>query len=189
MISTTLNKRGRTPGMKVSGIFLFFGIALAVLGAIGIAFAILFTIGSVVFFGALMVAAGIAELIHAFKVRRPEYTVVNVVSGLLYAITGALMLTNPMAGALSLTLVVSTFLVAAGVVRCAYAFMHRRQPYWGWFLLGGIIDVALGAIILTYWPSTGLWVIGLFVGIEMLVHGVAWMGLSAIFRDVENTFG
>ena len=54
----------------------------------------------------------------------------------------------------------------------------RNNIYWSWSIISGIVSVVLGALIVVQWPVTALWVIGLFVSLEMLFHGAAALGLS-----------
>jgi len=55
------------------------------------------------------------------------------------------------------------------------AFGYRIQipNAWLWVLLSGIIDLVLGVMILMGLPGTAGWVIGLMVGINFLMMGVA----------------
>jgi len=167
-----------------SGTLLLFGISLVILGVLAIFSAVLFTFGTVLLVGCVMVAAGIAQGVHAF--RTGQRMALNLLSSLLYLIAGGVMLWNPFIGALSLTLVVGAFLVVAGFVRLSHGFSHRKEQGWGWFVSGGIIDVILGVVIGLGWPVTGLWLVGLFVGIEMLIHGVASIALSSAMRGMDQ---
>jgi uncharacterized membrane protein HdeD (DUF308 family) len=45
-------------------------------------------------------------------------------------------------------------------------------------LLNGVVDVILGFLIWNGWPESSLWVIGLFVGIDLIFHGVGWVMLG-----------
>jgi len=58
-----------------------------------------------------------------------------------------------------------------------------RFEGWGWSLLSGIISLLLGLAIWRQWPLSGLWVIGLFVGIEMLFSGLSWLMLGLAVRS------
>ena len=58
----------------------------------------------------------------------------------------------------------------------------ERFEGWGWVLLNGVVSVILGAGIWREWPLSGLWVIGLFVGIEMLFGGLSWVMLGLAVR-------
>jgi len=40
-------------------------------------------------------------------------------------------------------------------------------PGWGWHGSDGLITFVLGLLVLAEWPASGLWVIGLFVGIDL----------------------
>jgi len=170
----------------VSDTLMFLGIALIVLGMVAVVLSALFTIGTVMICGGLLVAAGIVEFIHACKAHGRKRVFLNIVSSLLYLLAGGIILFNPVAGALSLTLVISVFLLVAGVIRCAYGITHREQRTWGWFVFGGLVDIALGAFITLGWPATGLWVIGLFIGIEMLMYGFTMTMLSIEFKNMEH---
>src|SRR5208282_5184536 len=49
---------------------------------------------------------------------------------------------------------------------------------WGWQALGGIVTAIMGGLILADWPISGLWVIGLFVGIEVIFYGLDWIRVA-----------
>ena len=91
-------------------------------------------------------------------------------TGILYVVAGWMMVTNPQESAVLLTLVIAMFLVFEGVFRIV-ASLAARYPHWGWVLFNGVISLILGISIWQRWPYSGLWVIGLFVGIEMLFNG------------------
>ncbi len=187
MIITTNRPETAEVQELFSGKFLLFGIAMVVLGAIAMAVSFVTTIGTVMILGGIMVAAGIAETIHAIRARRRNRIFLNVVSALLYLIAGCALLYNPLAGALGITLVVSAFLVAAGIVRVVHGFAHSEEAHWGWFIFGGLVDMALGGLIMLGWPTSALWVIGLFVGIEMMLYGFTTMGFASAVREVEES--
>jgi uncharacterized membrane protein HdeD (DUF308 family) len=80
------------------------------------------------------------------------------------------MVTNPALAAVTLTLLIAMMLIVAGLFRVFIAFsipLHHR----GWLILNGVISILLGAMIWSSWPRSGLWVIGLFIGIDMIFDG------------------
>jgi hypothetical protein len=46
-----------------------------------------------------------------------------------------------------------------------------------------VVDLILGILILNGWPESSLWVIGLFIGIDLLFHGWAWVLLALGVRS------
>jgi len=159
------------------GWYLVLGIVLIVLGMIAIGSAFLMTIASVFFFGWILIVGGVMEVVHAFWHKRWAGFFVDLLTGILYVLAGWMMITNPQESALLLTLIIAMFLVFEGVFRIVAA-LTVRYPHWGWLLFNGAISLLLGFSIWRQWPYSGLWVIGLFVGIEMLLNGWSLVMLS-----------
>jgi uncharacterized membrane protein HdeD (DUF308 family) len=167
----------------------FSGISLIVIGMIAVAATFLFTVISMMVLAALMIAAGISEFVHAFRTRGTGKILLTVLSGILYLATGMMVLWNPVLGALSLTMLISIFLVAAGAIRCVKAaqLARAKSREWGWILFGGIVDILLGAIIFYGWPISGLWVPAVFVGVDMILNGVALLAMSSVIGENAPT--
>ena len=166
-------------------LFLVLGIGLIVLGMIGITASGLFTVVSVVFFGWLLVISGAAVVIHAFWVNRWSGFFLQFLSGLLYLVVGWLLVARPGLGALTLTLVFAISLVIQGAFRIGAA-LSTRMDGWGLLLLSGIVTLVLGLMIWNEWPLSGLWVIGLFVGIELLFYGWWLVSLALSARRLAK---
>ncbi|HEY2523566.1 MAG TPA: HdeD family acid-resistance protein [Candidatus Binataceae bacterium] len=150
--------------------FLVVGIALVILGMVAIGSAVAMTIVSVLFLGWLLIIAGIFEVIHGFSRRPWSGFFINLLGGVLYAVAGLVMVANPALAAVTLTLVIAVMLIVAGLFRLFIAFstpLHHR----GWLVLNGAISILLGVMIWRAWPVSGLWVIGMFIGIDMIVDG------------------
>jgi uncharacterized membrane protein HdeD (DUF308 family) len=143
------------------------------------------TIASVFFFGWLMIIAGVMEAVHAFWRKRWAGFFLDLLTGILYVVVGWMMVTNPKESALLLTLIIAMFLLFEGVFRIVVA-LSARYPHWGWVLLNGVISLVLGLMIWRQWPYSGLWVIGLFVGIEMLFNGWSLVMLSLASRRLPE---
>jgi uncharacterized membrane protein HdeD (DUF308 family) len=167
------------------GWFLALGIVLIVLGTIALGSALVMTIASVFFFGWLMIIAGVMEAVHAFWRKRWAGFFLDLLTGILYVVVGWMMVTNPKESALLLTLIIAMFLLFEGVFRIVVA-LSARYPHWGWVLLNGVISLVLGLMIWRQWPYSGLWVIGLFVGIEMLFNGWSLVMLSLASRRLPE---
>ena len=105
--------------------------------------------------------------------------------GVLYVAFGVVLVSQPLAAALVLTYVLGLLLLMSGLVRIALGITHWREV--GWImLLSGIFGVFAGLVILTGFPTTGLWVLGLVLGIDLISHGAAWLTFGWLTGAVRN---
>jgi uncharacterized membrane protein HdeD (DUF308 family) len=155
---------------KHSTWFLVLGIALVILGMIAIGWAVATTIVSVIFLGWLLIIGGVLHVIHGFKHRPWSGFFINLLAGVLYAVAGFVMVANPALAAVTLTLLIAMILIVAGLFRLFVAF-STPLDHRGWLILNGVVSILLGVMIWRSWPVSGLWVIGMFVGIDMIFDG------------------
>jgi len=102
-------------------------------------------------------------------------------SGVLSIVVGLLFLRAPADAVLALTLLLACLLMVGGIFKIVAALTYRFAA-WGWPLVSGVLDLILGVLIWLEWPASGLWVIGLFLGISLLFRGVNWIGLGMALR-------
>ena len=165
--------------------FLLLGIGLIVLGALALGSAVFASVAAVAFLGLLMLAGGIAQTISAFWAGRWSGFLLTLFVGLLYMVGGVFIISYPIESTIELTLMLAFLFVASGVFRI-FASLLLRFPMWGWPLLNGVISVLLGVMILKQWPGSGLWVIGLFIGIELICNGWGWLMLALGLRNLPQ---
>jgi uncharacterized membrane protein HdeD (DUF308 family) len=166
-------------------LFFALGIILILLGGMGISASGLVTLASVVFFGWLLIIGGAAVAIHAFWAKRWSGFFLQLLSGVLYLIVGWILVTRPGIGALTLTLVLAISLVVQGAFRIGVALSTRMEG-WGMLLVSGIITLVLGLMIWNEWPLSGIWVIGLFVGIDLIFYGWWLVSLALSVRHLAK---
>jgi uncharacterized membrane protein HdeD (DUF308 family) len=68
----------------------------------------------------------------------------------------------------------------------ALGYSLRGVGNWIWVLVSGAVSLLVGGLILARWPQSSLWVIGLFVAIELLLNGAAWIVLGLTARTVNQ---
>ncbi|EGV17783.1 HdeD family acid-resistance protein [Thiocapsa marina] len=164
------------------GWLLAFGILSIILGTVGLGMTFGLTLISVVFFGALLIVGGTFQLIDAFKCQGWKGALWHILIALLYIAGGLLIVVDPLLASETLTLALAAVLIAVGVSRVIMALQHRGQSGWGWLVLAGLISIALGAMIIAKWPMSGMWVIGLFVAIELIFNGWAYLFVALAAR-------
>lgn len=162
--------------------FLGLGILLIVLGLISIAYSSFVTLFSIVLFGVLLLLSGISQLIFSFWARKWSGFFLSTLAGILYTVTGILLISKPIAGAMTLTLLFASFCLLAGLFRIVGSLMLNFDNRW-WVLLNGIITFLLGILILADWPEAALWVFGLFIGIDLIFTGWAWIFLALTAKN------
>jgi uncharacterized membrane protein HdeD (DUF308 family) len=160
--------------------FLAEGIILVLLGALAIFLPLFATITITIILGWILLASGILGLIATFQAKRVPGFWWSLVSALIAIAVGLILLAQPIAGALSVTLVLIVFFVVEGGATIMYAFEHRREltGRWEWMLISGIIDLVLAGIIFAGLPGTAAWTLGLLVGINMIFGGVALVAIA-----------
>jgi uncharacterized membrane protein HdeD (DUF308 family) len=165
------------------GWFLAFGIGLALLGILAIVRAVAATVVSMLFFGWLLVIAAGIEIVQAIMVGKWAGLFQHWLGAVLFGVIGILILWRPLVTAEILTLLMGAFFLVAGLFQLITPFVISL-PDWGWHTLNGLITLLLGILVLAQWPVSGLWVIGLFVGIELVFYGVAWIALALDLRSL-----
>ncbi|MEX2263044.1 MAG: HdeD family acid-resistance protein [Bryobacteraceae bacterium] len=167
------------------GWYLALGIFLMGLGAVATSLAFLTTLFTVVALGWILLIAGGALCVLSFMTGRWGGFLLSLAAGILCVITGILLLRAPLSGAAVLTLVVAAFFLVEGIYR-AIASVVMRFPNWGWSLASGIVSLGLGAILLSLWPAVSLWFLGLYIGIDLIVHGFAWFMFALSVRGLAR---
>lgn len=165
---------------------LAFGCLLVLLGMFAIAYSVFFTVVSVVWLGCLLIIAGAIEAVHVVRHHERGHLILYLAEALLAIAAGGLMLRSPVAGALAITLVLAAYFVVIGIFRIVAAIM-LRLPSRGWMLFNGILTLALGILVWAGWPGSGLWVLGLFIGISLIFSGWARIMLSLALRGGHFT--
>ncbi|MGA7329226.1 MAG: HdeD family acid-resistance protein [Rhodomicrobium sp.] len=170
-----------TSGREASGtswwLYTLLGVILLIAGAFVLGEVVLASVISAIFIAWAIVIAGIFQIIHAFSARGWKGFVFDGILGVLYIAGGAILLSNPVAASLTLTFALGVIWIVSGLFRVTLAAVLWREGGM-MLLLSGLLGIAAGAIILTRWPASGLWVLGLCLGIDLIFHGVAWIAYS-----------
>jgi uncharacterized membrane protein HdeD (DUF308 family) len=166
------------------GWFLAKGILMIVVGTLALGSYVMVTLFSMIFLGWLMIFVGVVEAVHAFWKKEWGGLFLNLLVGVLYIVVGFMVLANLTASAMTLTLVMAIFFILDGIFRIIIA-VTMHYPRWGWMLLNGIVTLILGIIIWQQWQQLGLRIIGLFIGIDLIFSGWAWVMLSLAARQVD----
>jgi len=150
------------------------GVALVLLGALATALSVVATLVSVLFVGCVLLGAGAMEALSGFRDVEWGGLLLHVVNGVLSVIAGILVMTHPGLGALFLTLFMAIFFMVVGLVRLVVS-IAAGLPHRAWIALSGLIALVFGLVVWSELPEGAVWVIGTFVGIDLMVAGWAWL--------------
>lgn len=158
------------------------GVVYTIAGFIALGSVAMATVVSVFVVGVMMIVAGVAEVISAFQIKSWGKFLLWVLLGLLYVVAGFVTFQNPLLAAVLLTLILGASLVASGIMRIILAFSMKRETPWIWVALSGAVTLLLGVLILMRWPVSSLYILGLFLGIDLIVAGASWVGIGLGLR-------
>jgi len=165
-------------------LFLVEGIVLTLLGVVAIVLPPLASLFVAIFFGWLLFIGGVFGLVTTLIGRHAPGFWWSLLSSIVAIIAGVLLFGWPGGGVLSLTVVLTAFLFADGVLTILLSLEYRRALHgrWTWLLLNGIIDLLLAAIIFVGLPGSAAWAIGIIVGVDMLFGGASLIAMSLAAR-------
>ena len=164
------------------GWFVALGVLLLLFGLFAFYNVLAATLASVLVVGTMMLIAGIAEIVHAFYVRTWSHFFWLLLSGILYAVAGFFAFRNPLLASAVLTLLLAISLIASGALRVVFALGQKAKKSWGWVLVGGIVTILAGLVIAIGWPVNSLWILGLFLAVDLTFQGWALIATGFALR-------
>jgi uncharacterized membrane protein HdeD (DUF308 family) len=167
-----------TPLRAKWGWIVALGVVYLIAGLIALGSVVAATAASVLVVGAMMVVAGVFEVINAFQVKTWGRFIFWLLLGILYIIAGFVAWDNPFLTAVWLTLILGAALAASGIVRIFLGFNMKHGSPWVWVVISGLITLVLGVIILAHWPFSAVYTLGIFLGIDLVFAGASWIGLG-----------
>jgi uncharacterized membrane protein HdeD (DUF308 family) len=132
--------------------------------------------------GIMMLIAGVAEVINSFQIKSWGKFLLWLLLGALYIVAGFVTFENPLLAAAVLTLMLGFALIVSGIMRLILAFNMKQEMPWVLVALSSVITLLLGLIIVAHWPVSGLYILGLFLGIDLVIAGVGWIGIGLGLR-------
>ena len=160
------------------GWFVALGICLFILGLIAAGNMVMATVASVFYVGLLMCVGGVAQLVHAFTVKTWSRFIFLILCGLLYLAAGLMTCAEPLPAATILTLFLGVSMIVIGALRIWIGFGARPATGWGWIAAAGLVTLLVGLMIVAGWPVNSLFILGLFLAIDLLVQGSSFVLLG-----------
>jgi uncharacterized membrane protein HdeD (DUF308 family) len=161
--------------------FVVLGVALVLLGLVAMSYSVIASVVMALVFGFFLLAAGVFYLVGAIFTRCWGGFFLSLLAGILHLAVGVIVLDRPEEALLIYTLLLAAFFFVEGLFRIVAALVGRFR-HWGWMLFNGIVTLALGVMIWKRWPLDGLYVVGLFLGIDLVFSGAGYISLGLSVR-------
>lgn len=165
------------------GWFVILGILLIIIGCVALSYTALASVVAVFYFGCLLLVTGIMEAASILFVRQWNGYFVHLLMGILDIVVGIMIVRQPAEAAIALTIFIAAFLVVGGIYRTVSA-VSLKFPHWGFAAFSGIVSVLLGIMLWAEWPVSGLWFIGMCIGIDLVFRGAAWVSLGVRLKQI-----
>ncbi len=164
-----------------------YGILSVIFGFIGLYMSTIMTMTTILILGIFMLIVGIVFIVESFSSPDWKGKLLNLGLSILYTGAGVVTIINPVGAAVWFTLFLAIFLGMIGVLRIIMAFQIKsRTRAWAWVAFGGVLNIILGLLVYMGWPESGLWVIGMFISIELIIHGFNAIVLSRIVKEAQK---
>jgi uncharacterized membrane protein HdeD (DUF308 family) len=176
-----------TPLSSIVSTSLGWSIALSILlilaGLAAILLPPLMGLGVTLLLGWLLLLSGVTHLLFAWKAHTAGAVLWELLVSLIYLFTGSYLLLHPLAGLMSLTLILAIYLLLEGVLEIILAFQVPRSGR-PWMIFDGAVTLILAFMIWRSWPASTVWAIGILVGISMLFSGISRLMFSLAAKRV-----
>jgi uncharacterized membrane protein HdeD (DUF308 family) len=173
-VSDRVGNPAAEPLRAKSGWVVALGIVYLIAGAVALSSVVMATVVSVFLVGIMMIVAGIAEVISALQVKSWGKVFLWLLLGALYILT----FENPLLAAKLLTLLLGASLIASGIVKIVLAFNMKAGSSWGVVVFAGLITLLVGLVIVARWPVNSLYILGLFLAVDLIFSGVGWISIG-----------
>ncbi|NJR78304.1 HdeD family acid-resistance protein [Sphingomonas corticis] len=153
------------------GWIMAYGIVSVLAGLAAFVWPWIATVAATVAVGVAFLVSGLFSIAAGALGRGSESRGYAIVFGILSVVVGAVMAFNPVAGAVSLTLMVAIWLGARGVMELVFGVRTRRRR--GLLIAMGVVNILLAAFIVLTVPFSALTLPGYLLGISFVFGGAA----------------
>ena len=161
---------------------MIWGIVMLVCGIVAIAVPLISGIGVVVVVGWALILVAVSHLFLAFHTHSVGGVLWQILLALIYGAAGVFMLMNPLAGLVTLTLVLAIFLLVEAALETALYFQVRRNVHANWILFDAIVTLILAILIWSQWPSSAMWFVGTIIGVSLIFSGISRLSLASALK-------
>jgi uncharacterized membrane protein HdeD (DUF308 family) len=151
------------------------GVLLAILGMFAIMSPVFSGISTTFMVGALLFVTGVFETVFAFKQDSFGKGTLKFIFGGLSIAAGIALFAVPAEGMGVLTIILIAYFFAAGILGIIVAFQVKPAEGWEWIMFNAVITILFGILVIANWPVSGVWLLGFYVGLKILLIGFVFI--------------
>jgi len=163
-----------------------FGVIAIILGILAMFAPVLTGISVIILVGVLVLIGGIVRIIWALQAGSLGKGLPMFAIGGLTLLCGIVLLAHPLFASGVLTILLALYFVLDGISEIAAGVRLRPRSGWGWMLFGGIVSIWLGFIIWGQFPLSGVWAIGILLGIKLFFVGLIMLKGGSAVRSMAK---
>ena len=163
----------------------FFGVIAIILGILAMMMPGLTGVSVVYLLGLIVLVAGIVRMIWAFQAGGLGKGLLKFAIALLTLLAGFVLLAHPLIASGVLTIMLAVYFILDGIGEISAGLQLRPGDGWGWLLFGGIVSVWLGIMIWGQFPLSGLWAVGILLGIKLFFIGLIMVTAGSAVRSIK----
>ena len=160
------------------------GIVLIALGVVAVLAPVVAGSALVIVIGFIMLIAGIVPIVRELKAEASMEKAMGLTLGIITALAGIAVIGHPLFGLAFLTLLLVIYFVAEGASKIVVSFRYKPAAGWKWLLASGVLSLLLGLLIWSQWPVSGMWAVGVLVGVNLLGTGLALVTLASTLKSL-----
>ena len=181
--SAAMREAMRETIKRYSTWYLLEGVLLVVAGLVALIWPYVASVALIFLLGWILIVSGVLQGIGLIGAKEVPHFWLQLVSAVLALLIGILLLRNPNAGLLIMTVLLIVYFFVEGISKVIFAMNIRPFVGWLWVLLSGIVGLLLGAYLWANMPVASEWVLGVLLGIQLIVEGAALALLAWMVRS------
>jgi uncharacterized membrane protein HdeD (DUF308 family) len=135
----------------------------------------------------VLIGTGVVQVFQSIRVEGTANKIISSALGLITAGLGLMVWMNPEVGSAFLTALLMIYFVAQGIWKMSASRRYKRSPAWFWLFLSGLLSLGFAYLLWRQWPLSGAWAIGIFVGLDLLLTGVALILVAMTIKKAGKT--
>ncbi|MBL9073795.1 DUF308 domain-containing protein [Tabrizicola sp.] len=172
--------------MKNRSLLIILGIVTVIAGFFAILNPVAGSIAVTLLTGWFFLLIGILQAVAVFRETDWSHRLWSLLLAILAILAGIGLLTDPLAGVISLTYLLAILFVVSGVFKIIASFAMEAGN-WKWIvLLSGVLSLGLGILIFANFAQAALTTLGLLLGLQLISDGASMLGLALASHRLDR---